>query len=324
MQSLVRGGARGRDQRRAPRRVGAAHPATKERLGLNHRGWWTCRAAARRWGGPRTSSRRWRSRASRSRSCATRAACCRCRRTSRSKLLHLVLSSDARMDGDDRAGRTGGRAGRSPRPGGDDRCSVPRCPTSACATSWPARPTSRTCWCRRSCAWARSAARPTCRSRDACLLRSLAASVRNLVVVSFGSPYLLRQFPQVPAYVCAYGWAESSQRAAMSALFGEQPVDGQAAGDAARPVSVRPWPADGAAPHDPARRPAGGGRFPRGRPGRGRRRDRAGAGREGVPRRRAGGGQGRRARPPAAVRQADLRRERRAGHAPTRSTTWPA
>src|SRR5262245_45831749 len=59
------------------------------------------------------------------------------------------------------------------------------------------------------------------------LLRSLAASVRKLIVVSYGSPYLLRQFPQVPAYVCAYGWAESSQRAAMSAILGEQAVTGK-------------------------------------------------------------------------------------------------
>jgi beta-N-acetylhexosaminidase len=61
----------------------------------------------------------------------------------------------------------------------------------------------------------------------ASLLRSLAGSARRMVVVSYGSPYLLRQFAQVPAYVCAYGWAETSQRAAMSALFGEQPVTGK-------------------------------------------------------------------------------------------------
>jgi beta-N-acetylhexosaminidase len=59
------------------------------------------------------------------------------------------------------------------------------------------------------------------------LLRGLAAAGRKVVVVSYGSPYLLRQFPQVPAYVCAYGWAESSQRAAISALFGEHAVAGR-------------------------------------------------------------------------------------------------
>lgn len=50
---------------------------------------------------------------------------------------------------------------------------------------------------------------------------------RPVVVVSFGSPYLLRQFPAVAAYVCAYGGAESSQRAAISAIFGEHPVGGR-------------------------------------------------------------------------------------------------
>jgi beta-N-acetylhexosaminidase len=59
------------------------------------------------------------------------------------------------------------------------------------------------------------------------LLRALAASGRPLVVVSFGSPYLLRQFPGAAVYVAAYGSAESSQRAAISALFGEYAVTGK-------------------------------------------------------------------------------------------------
>ena len=59
------------------------------------------------------------------------------------------------------------------------------------------------------------------------LLSALAAAGRKLVVVSFGSPYLLRQFPEVPAYVCSYGWAETSQRAAMAALFGEYAMTGR-------------------------------------------------------------------------------------------------
>ena len=45
--------------------------------------------------------------------------------------------------------------------------------------------------------------------------------------MSFGSPYLLRQFPEVPVYVAAYGSAESSQRAAVGALFGEFAVGGK-------------------------------------------------------------------------------------------------
>ena len=59
------------------------------------------------------------------------------------------------------------------------------------------------------------------------LLRALQDAGRPVILVSFGSPYLLRQVPAVSAYVCAYGAAESSQRAAMGALFGEYPVGGK-------------------------------------------------------------------------------------------------
>jgi CubicO group peptidase (beta-lactamase class C family) len=59
------------------------------------------------------------------------------------------------------------------------------------------------------------------------LLRALRDAGPPLIVVSFGSPYLLRQFPEAPVYVCAYGSAESSQRAAVGALFGEYAVGGK-------------------------------------------------------------------------------------------------
>jgi beta-glucosidase-like glycosyl hydrolase/CubicO group peptidase (beta-lactamase class C family) len=59
------------------------------------------------------------------------------------------------------------------------------------------------------------------------LLRALLQAGRPLVVVSFGSPYLLRQFPEAPVYVAAYGSAESSQRAAVAAVFGEYAVAGK-------------------------------------------------------------------------------------------------
>ncbi|HEY3120210.1 MAG TPA: glycoside hydrolase family 3 N-terminal domain-containing protein [Vicinamibacteria bacterium] len=58
------------------------------------------------------------------------------------------------------------------------------------------------------------------------LLRALAGE-RPLILVSFGSPYLLRQVPEAQAFVCAYGAPESSQRAAIGALFGEYPVRGK-------------------------------------------------------------------------------------------------
>jgi len=59
------------------------------------------------------------------------------------------------------------------------------------------------------------------------LLRGLAGRGVPVIVVSYGSPYLLAQFPEVPVYVCAYGAAESSQRAAIAALFGEIATTGK-------------------------------------------------------------------------------------------------
>jgi beta-N-acetylhexosaminidase len=59
------------------------------------------------------------------------------------------------------------------------------------------------------------------------LLRALSGTGRPVIAISFGSPYLLQQFPVVSAYVCAYGSAQSSQRAAVGALFGEYAVDGR-------------------------------------------------------------------------------------------------
>jgi beta-N-acetylhexosaminidase len=59
------------------------------------------------------------------------------------------------------------------------------------------------------------------------LLEALVRAGRPVVVLSFGSPYLLRQVPDVPVFVAAYGGAESSQHAAIEALFGEYAVRGK-------------------------------------------------------------------------------------------------
>ena len=66
----------------------------------------------------------------------------------------------------------------------------------------------------------------------AALFERLAAEGTRLIVVSYGSPYLLAQFPRVPAYVCTFSPEESSQRAAIAALFGEHAVGGR------RPVTI--------------------------------------------------------------------------------------
>jgi beta-N-acetylhexosaminidase len=47
------------------------------------------------------------------------------------------------------------------------------------------------------------------------------------VVVSFGNPYLISEFPEVQAYVVAWSSAPVSQRAAAAALFGEIEVAGR-------------------------------------------------------------------------------------------------
>lgn len=58
-------------------------------------------------------------------------------------------------------------------------------------------------------------------------VESLARSGRAVVVVSFGSPYLLRAFPSVPAYVLAWGPEAVCQEAAARALLGQAPIGGR-------------------------------------------------------------------------------------------------
>ena len=47
------------------------------------------------------------------------------------------------------------------------------------------------------------------------------------VVVSFGNPYLMAEFPDVQAYVLGWSGAEVSQRAVARALFGEIEIQGR-------------------------------------------------------------------------------------------------
>jgi len=65
-------------------------------------------------------------------------------------------------------------------------------------------------------------------------VEALSASGAPVVVVSFGSPYVLSAFPSVPAYLLAWGGAEVSQRAAVRALRGETAIAGTL------PVSLPP------------------------------------------------------------------------------------
>jgi len=47
---------------------------------------------------------------------------------------------------------------------------------------------------------------------------------KPMAVISFGSPYVLRQVPNVPSYLCAYGTKPLAVRAATRAIFGEIPL----------------------------------------------------------------------------------------------------
>ncbi len=59
------------------------------------------------------------------------------------------------------------------------------------------------------------------------LIRDLAKRAVPVVVVSFNSPYFLRQFPEVDAYLCAFRPSESIQEAVAQALFGEIEIRGR-------------------------------------------------------------------------------------------------
>jgi len=52
-------------------------------------------------------------------------------------------------------------------------------------------------------------------------LRNLAIITKNFIVISFGNPYLLNEFPEVPSYICAYGDADVSIEATMLAATGK-------------------------------------------------------------------------------------------------------
>lgn len=63
-------------------------------------------------------------------------------------------------------------------------------------------------------------------------INQMIALNKPVAVVAFGSPYLIRQFPEVKNYVVTYAIEEVAQSAAARALFGEVPFQGKL------PVSV--------------------------------------------------------------------------------------
>jgi beta-glucosidase-like glycosyl hydrolase/CubicO group peptidase (beta-lactamase class C family) len=57
------------------------------------------------------------------------------------------------------------------------------------------------------------------------LLKEFLQTDKPMAVISFGSPYILRQIPNVPSYLCAYGTVPLAVRAAVRAIFGEIPIE---------------------------------------------------------------------------------------------------
>jgi beta-N-acetylhexosaminidase len=53
------------------------------------------------------------------------------------------------------------------------------------------------------------------------------AQRRRVIVVSFGNPYLIRQFPSVGTYLVTYGVSDDLERAAARALLGQAPITGR-------------------------------------------------------------------------------------------------
>jgi beta-N-acetylhexosaminidase len=50
---------------------------------------------------------------------------------------------------------------------------------------------------------------------------------KPVLMIALGSPYIVQQLPQLPAYLCTFSNADVSQVAAVKALFGEVPITGR-------------------------------------------------------------------------------------------------
>ena len=59
------------------------------------------------------------------------------------------------------------------------------------------------------------------------LIKTLAATGKPVAVVNFGSPYLLRNFPEVSSYLCLYRNAPIAQDIAVRTIFGELDISGK-------------------------------------------------------------------------------------------------
>ena len=58
-------------------------------------------------------------------------------------------------------------------------------------------------------------------------IEKVLAAGKPVVAVSFGSPYVVRDFPAMRTYLAAWGAQEVCQSAAVRALFGEAAIGGK-------------------------------------------------------------------------------------------------
>jgi beta-N-acetylhexosaminidase len=82
------------------------------------------------------------------------------------------------------------------------------------------------------------------------LVRAISMRSRRVILVSFGTPYLLQQAPDVSSYMVAWGGMNATQRAAARALAGASAIT------ARMPVSIPPLLPRGAGESRPARNSA--------------------------------------------------------------------
>ncbi len=59
------------------------------------------------------------------------------------------------------------------------------------------------------------------------VIKDVAAGLSRVIVISFGSPYFLRHFPEIDSYLCAYRNIGQAQIAAAKAIFGEMEIKGK-------------------------------------------------------------------------------------------------
>ena len=63
-------------------------------------------------------------------------------------------------------------------------------------------------------------------SVEADFINRLIKKCSTVIITSFGSPYLIQDFPEAPVYICAYKGSSVMQKAFLNALMGESDING--------------------------------------------------------------------------------------------------